>query len=174
MPLENDDLSGTVLLYSHPLLRLTKPSAIGVTMIETLCCGGQVWPGPVSSARGTHGVLAGKWTPRLGRWWSVQPVPRSWLHGPTHGSLGTAAAGPGHTHTPGWRGARARRGRPLARVDSPELGQQRSAPVSGVTEAAGHVAPRCHAVTLVTVHVCRVSGAGLRAPAARDPHQYLS
>ena len=78
-----------------------------------------------------------------------------------------------HTRQDG-RGARARRGRPLARVDSPELGQQRSAPVSGVTEAAGHVAPRCHAVTLVTVHVCRVSGAGLRAPAARDPHQYLS
>ena len=93
-------------------------------------------------------VLAGKWTlgrgPRLGRWWSVQPVPRSWVHGPTQGSLGPAAAGPGHTHTAGWAGARVHAGAGGgARVHSPELGP---AAVSGVTEAwalgAGHAAPR--------------------------------
>ena len=74
-----------------------------------------------------------------------------------------------HTHARMGRDARARRGRPLARVDSPELGQQRSAPVSGVTEAAGHVAPRCHAVTLsrwslYTCAVCPEPGSGLLLP----------
>ena len=78
-----------------------------------------------------------------------------------------------HTRQDG-RGARARRGRPLARVDSPELGPAAVSAGQRSHGGGGHVAPRCHAVTLVTVHVCRVSGAGLRAPAARDPHQYLS